>query len=148
MSESKFEALVGALVLAVCAAFLFYLTRDRDWFGEEGGYEIYALFDSAQGISVGTPVRMAGVPVGSVSGVTLDPQTFFAKVQMTVEEDLEISKDSQAVVASEGLLGGQFIELSQGGSETVLLEGELISDTRGYRDLMTVLTQSLLASQE
>ncbi|MCE2522023.1 MAG: outer membrane lipid asymmetry maintenance protein MlaD [Rhodobacteraceae bacterium] len=148
MSENRFEALVGFLVLAVAAAFFVHLTNGKNWFGTESGYEISALFDSAQGISVGTQVRMAGVPVGSVSGVSLDSETYYASVKMKVADGLEIPDDSQAIVTSEGLLGGQIIELSPGGSESLLSAGGVISDTQGYRDLVTTLTQALLSRLE
>ena len=137
------EALIGFIVLAVAFVFFMYLTRESDWFGDESGYEIAALFDSAQGVSAGTQVRMAGVEVGNVSGVLLDPQTYFARVEMNVAEGIEIPDDSQAVVTSEGILGGQFIEISPGGSIDMLTEGGVITDTQGYRDLMSSLTELL-----
>ena len=145
MAGSRFEALVGLLVLAVAGWFLWYLTKDQELFGTESGYEVVALFDSAQGVSVGTQVRMAGVPVGSVSSVALDPDTFFARVEMLVADGIEIPDDSQAVVTAESILGGQFIEISPGGSFDLLAEGGIIADTRGYRDLMSSLTEALTA---
>ena len=148
MSDNRFEALIGFLVLAVAAGFFMYLTREREWFGTEDRYEISALFDSAQGISVGTQVRMAGVPVGSVSGVALDPRTYLASVSMEVSEGLEIPEDSHAAVTSEGILGGQVIEISPGGSFDLLTEGGVITDTQGYRDLVTTLTEALLSRSE
>ncbi len=148
MAESRLEALVGFVVLVVAAVFLWVLNEDRDWFGSESGYEIAALFDSAQGISIGTQVRMAGVNVGSVSSVSLDQATFYARVRMEVAEGLEIPIDSQAIVTSESLLGGQFIEISPGGAFELLEEGETITDTQGYRDLMTSLTEALTRANE
>ena len=145
MAGSRFEALVGLLVLAVAGWFLWYLTKDQELFGTESGYEVVALFDSAQGVTVGTQVRMAGVPVGSVSSVALDPDTFFARVEMLVADGIEIPDDSQAIVTAESILGGQFIEISPGGSFDLLAEGGIIADTRGYRDLMSSLTEALTA---
>ena len=145
MAGSRFEALVGLLVLAVAGWFLWYLTKDQELFGTESGYEVVALFDSAQGVTVGTQVRMSGVPVGSVSSVALDPDTFFARVEMLVADGIEIPDDSQAIVTAESILGGQFIEISPGGSFDLLAEGGIIADTRGYRDLMSSLTEALTA---
>ena len=143
MNGNRLEALIGFIVLAVAFVFFMYLTRESDWFGDESGYEIAALFDSAQGVSAGTQVRMAGVEVGNVSRVLLDPQTYYARVEMSVAEGIEIPDDSQAVVTSEGILGGQFIEISPGGSIDMLTEGGVITDTQGYRDLMSSLTELL-----
>ena len=143
MNGNRLEALIGFIVLAVALVFFMYLTRESDWFGDESGFEIAALFDSAQGVSAGTQVRMAGVEVGNVSRVLLDPQTYYARVEMNVAEGIEIPDDSQAVVTSEGILGGQFIEISPGGSIDMLTEGGIITDTQGYRDLMSSLTEIL-----
>ena len=88
---------------------------------------------------------MSGVPVGSVSSVALDPDTFFARVEMLVADGIEIPDDSQAIVTAESILGGQFIEISPGGSFDLLAEGGIIADTRGYRDLMSSLTEALTA---
>ena len=148
MSDNRFEAVIGFLVLAVAAGFFMHLIGERELFGTDDRYEISALFDSAQGVSAGTQVRMAGVPVGSVSGVSLDSRTYLASVRMKVSEGLEIPEDSHAAVISEGILGGQIIEISPGGSFDQLTEGGVITDTQGYRDLITTLTEALLSRSE
>ncbi len=139
MSENRFEALVGAVVLAVALVFLVYLTRDREWFGGEGRYELSARFTSAQGINEGTRIRMAGVPIGQVRGIDLDPETYYALVRMRIEKDVVIPDDSVAGVSTEGILGGQYIEITPGGSPDNLAAGDLMTDTRGYVGLVDLL---------
>ncbi len=140
MSENRFEALVGAVVLAVALVFLVYLTRDQEWFGSEGGYELSARFSSAQGINEGTRIKMAGVPIGMVREIDLDPETYFAMVRMRIEGGVGIPDDSVAEISTEGILGGQYIEISPGGSPDNLAAGDIMVDTRGYVGLVDLLS--------
>ena len=93
MANSVAETVIGAVVLATAAGFVLYAGQTR---GVQLGGESYPLtarFRSAEGISVGTDVRLAGIAVGSVTGLTLDPQTFEAEVTFTVQGNLAIPDD-------------------------------------------------------
>ena len=79
-----------------------------------GSYPLTASFRSAEGIAVGTDVRLAGIKVGSVSGLELDPASFEAKATFTVQGDLQLPDDSDVKIASESLLGGNFVEITPG----------------------------------
>ena len=88
-----------------------------------GSYPLSARFRSAEGISVGTDVRLAGIAIGSVTGLALDPKTFEANVTFTVQGDLAIPDDSDVKIASESLLGGNYVEITPGASEVMLVSG-------------------------
>jgi len=90
-------------------------------------------------VTVGTDVRMAGVKIGTVTGINLNPQTFFADTSITVQDGVELPDDSQIIVASEGLLGGSFIEILPGGSLTNLAAGDEIVDTQGAVSTLALL---------
>lgn len=98
-----------------------------------------ASFRSVEGVSVGTDVRLAGVKIGSVTGMDLNAQTYRADTVMTLSNDVPIPNDSSAVVASEGLLGGNFIEIVPGGSMDNFAPGEEIVDTQGAVSLLQLL---------
>ena len=140
MSENTTEVLTGGAVLAVAAFFLFYAGQTTG-FGDGGGarYELNASFRSAEGVTLGTDVRLAGVKVGAVTGMALNPATFRADVTFSVEDGIALPDDSAAVVASEGLLGGTYLEIVPGGSPFNLEDGAEIEDTQGAVSLISLL---------
>jgi phospholipid/cholesterol/gamma-HCH transport system substrate-binding protein len=140
MSENTTEVLVGGAVLAVAGFFLFFAAQTTGYRQASGGaYELSASFRSAEGVSLGTDVRLAGVKVGTVTGLDLNPQTFRADVRFSVSKAIELPDDSAAVVASEGLLGGTYLELVPGGSPFNLDPGAEIEDTQGAVSLISLL---------
>jgi phospholipid/cholesterol/gamma-HCH transport system substrate-binding protein len=88
---------------------------------------------------VGTEVRLAGVRVGTVTGMELDPESFRAETTFSVAGNLELPDDSAAAISSEGLLGGTFVEIIPGGSPFVLAPGDAILDTQSSVSLITLL---------
>lgn len=142
MAENATEVAVGGAVLAAAAGFLFYVVNATGVGSTPSGvYELGASFRSVQGIAVGTDVRMAGVKIGTVTGLDLNPDTFRADTTFTVQDDIVLPDDSSILVASEGLLGGNFIEIVPGGSPINLEPGEEIIDTQGAVGLIELLTK-------
>ncbi len=139
MSENTTETLVGAAVLAVAVGFFLLMTQASGLSPAGDAMELRASFRSAQGIAVGTDVRLAGVKIGTVTGVELDPATYRAVVRFTVPADLELATDSQALVQAEGLLGGTFLEIVPGGAPENLAAGDEIEDTQGAISVVTLL---------
>jgi phospholipid/cholesterol/gamma-HCH transport system substrate-binding protein len=134
MHRHVLETITGILVLAVAAAFLWFGYRTAD-IGTAPGYEVGAVFTKVGGLAVGNDVRINGIKVGTVTSRILDPKTFEAVVRMTVDRAIRLPEDTRAVVASEGPLGGKYIELEPGRSQTLLAENGMIRDTRSYRSL-------------
>lgn len=139
MTEKRSEIFVGAVVLAVAVGFLIYLLQATGLGVGGDRYNLTASFRSAEGISVGTEVRLAGVKVGSVSAVSLDAQTYRAITEISVDKDVLIPDDSAVIVAAEGLLGGNFVEIIPGGSPFNVEEGGEIVDTQGSVSLINLL---------
>ncbi len=139
-AESTTEVLVGGAVLAVAAGFLIYAGQVT---GLSGGgqseYELTASFRSADGVTVGTDVRLAGVKVGRVTGIELDTQTYRADTVFTVREGIEVPDDSAVAVSSEGLLGGNYVEILPGGSPFYFAAGDEIEFTQGSVSLVGLL---------
>lgn len=131
MSENRLEVLTGAAVLAVAVGFFVWAGQGRGLGNAADTYPLHASFRSVEGITLGTDVRMAGVKIGTVTGIALNPQTFFADTTVAVKTGVELPEDSQILVASEGLLGGAFVEILPGGSLTNLAAGDEIIDTQG-----------------
>lgn len=140
MAENTTETLIGGIVVAVAAGFLFYMSQATATSQSGSGMmDVTASFRSAEGVTVGTDVRMAGVRIGSVVGLELDPKTYRAVARLTLPDDLELSSDTQALISSEGLLGGTFVEIVPGGAPDVLTSGDEIEDTQGAVSIVTLL---------
>lgn len=138
MAENTTEVLVGAGVLALAVGFLVFAMQGTGGTGSDS-YPLKASFRSVEGISVGTDVRMAGVKVGRVTDLQLNPQTFFADTTIAVRSDLELPTDTAISVASEGLLGGSFIELVPGGAPDNLAPGDEIEDTQSAVSVINLM---------
>ncbi len=142
LKDNMVEAIIGALVLAVTVWFVSYVYTHTER-GRSGGYQLVAIFPSVQGINIGSDVRISGVKVGTVTTSELDPKSFQAKIKFTVPSDIKLPTDTSAKITSEGLLGGNFIALSPGGSEDNLKPGEQIEQTQGSVDLMSLIGQAI-----
>ncbi len=136
LKENLVEALIGAVVLVVAGVFVSYAYTSTEGGLGADGYALNARFESASGLGIGTDVRISGIKVGTVTGQTLDPETFKALISFTVREDVKLPADSTAVVASEGLLGGNYLELKPGYEDTVLQPGATVLYTQGSLDIL------------
>jgi len=139
MSENITEVLVGGVVLAAAAGFFAYAAQVGGYQAGGDSYRLSASFRSADGIAVGTDVRLAGVRVGSVTDLTLNAETYRADVGFSVLGDIVVPSDSAAAISSEGLLGGNFVELLPGGSFEYLAADDEIYDTQSSVSLVTLL---------
>ncbi|WP_424934141.1 outer membrane lipid asymmetry maintenance protein MlaD [Amaricoccus macauensis] len=139
MANTAAETVIGAAVLALAGGFLVYAGQTSG-FGVEGdSYALNASFRSVEGIAVGTDVRLAGIKVGTVTGLELDPVSYRARASFTVDDELEIPEDSDVKIASEGLLGGNYIEITPGASEFMLADGDEFLNTQGSVSLLNLL---------
>ena len=139
------ETLTGACVLAVTAGFLAYAVAHSGR-SSASGYSLQANFDHIDGLTVGGDVRVAGVKVGTVTGERIDPKTFNAVVTMSVQNDIQLPKDSAAAITSESLLGGKYISLSPGGDDTTLKPGQTITITQSSVSLEELLGKFIFSA--
>ena len=148
MIASKAEVFVGGLVVVVAITFSIYISASWTRHGSSSDYPIYASFRSAEGISVGTDVRLAGVKVGSVERLELDGQTYQAKSILSIHREILIPDDSSLSIASEGLLGGNFVEVVPGASSEYLEPGDEVVDTQGSVSLIQLMMRFVAGSGE
>lgn len=139
MSENRTEVLAGAAVLAVAVGFLAWAAQGRSLGAATGTYDLHASFRSVEGVTVGSDVRMAGVKVGTVTRLGLNPQTFFADATVAIRKDVLLPDDSAILISSEGLLGGAFVEILPGGSPENLAPGAEIEDTQGAVSVISLM---------
>ncbi len=139
MAENTTEVLVGGVVLAAAIGFAVYAGQIAGVSTGSDSYELTASFRSLEGVGVGTDVRLAGVKVGTVAEVGLNPDTFRADTVVAVNADVQVPDDSAIVISSEGLLGGNFVEIVPGGSPFSFEAGDEIVDTQGAVSLISLL---------
>ena len=147
MKENKFEVIIGAVVLAVALGFVVFLYQSTGLsVSNSKHYELKADFRSADGIHVGTDVRLAGVKVGTVSDLSLNVDTYRAEAELAIENEVDIPEDSALTVSSEGLLGGNFIEIIPGASYEYMQPGDEFLDTQGSVSLISLLLKFVSGS--
>jgi len=129
------ESLIGAGVVAV-ALLLAALAYYRTGTGSVSGYEINAKLPKADGLAIGTDVRLAGITVGTVSDLTLDPKTYLVTVHMNIREDIKLPLDSSVLVTQAGFLGGQYLSITPGGDEQMMAAGSFFENAQGSIDMM------------
>ena len=133
------EALVGLIVVIVAIGFVVVAYGRTQAGGAADGYVLKARFTNVSGVSPGTDVRMAGIKIGKVAGQSLDPASYQAVLDLSIDKALKLPIDSSAAITTEGILGGTFIALTPGGEAVTLKPGEEIVETSGATDLMALI---------
>lgn len=139
--ENFGEAIVGVLVVILAVWFVVFAWNRTGGGAKAGSIHVTAIFPNASGVTSGTDVRVAGLKIGSVTGLALDPQSYQVKVEMAIDPQTKLPADSSASITSEGLLGSTFIAFTPGGSPATLKNGDTITDTQGSMDLMALIGQ-------
>ncbi|MFC4168085.1 outer membrane lipid asymmetry maintenance protein MlaD [Teichococcus aestuarii] len=144
------EILTGAVVVLVAAAFLVFAIGQsgRSLVGGGGGITLSAKFDRIDGLTPGADVRIGGVKVGSVVEQHIDPRTYLAVLRLRVASDIAIPDDSSAEITSESLLGGKYVALVPGGSETMLKDGQEVTITQSAVSLESLLGRFIFSVTE
>ena len=129
MSSNAIETVMGAVVLAVAGGFL-YFAYDKVNVKPIDGYALTASFSNISGIAPGSPIRIGGIKIGVVEGLTLDKDSYQAVAKLRVGNEVKLPKDSSAAVQSTGLIGEKFLAIDPGGDEETLKDGDKIEFTQ------------------
>ena len=144
MNSRLVEIWVGIFV-ALGAAALFMLAMkvsNLSTYATDEGYVVTARFEDASGLKVRSPVAMAGVRIGRVTGIEFDKQTLEAVVTMTIEQRFDtLPKDTSASIYTAGLLGEKYVGLEAGGDEASLKQGDRIKLTQSSMVLEKLIGQ-------
>jgi phospholipid/cholesterol/gamma-HCH transport system substrate-binding protein len=140
MKQPRLEFLVGVFVLLGLVA-IAWLTVKLGAGALVGGdtYRIEARFANASGLNVGGSVHVAGVPVGRVEAIRVEPSDFSAIVTLSVLSGLRLPTDSMASIKTTGLIGDKFISLSPGADDTFLEPGARITMTESSVDIESLI---------
>lgn len=141
MASSAAETVIGAVVLAVAGGFLVYAANTAEVSVGSESYPLSAEFRKAEGLSIGGEVQISGVKIGTITAIELNTKNFRAEVDMAIREDIKIPEDSIAKIASEGLLGGNFISVDVGASDFMLEPGAPFQHTQGSINLIDLVVK-------
>jgi phospholipid/cholesterol/gamma-HCH transport system substrate-binding protein len=142
-NNNTVETLIGAIVVAVAAAFLFFAYTSTGS-GSVSGYEVKASFSSADGIAPGTDVRLHGIKIGTVTALSLDPKTYYAMVHMNIANEYHVPDDSSVKITSSGFLGSSYLAVQPGGSTVMVANGGELTNTQGAVDVMGLIGRAVM----
>ncbi len=147
MNKRGIEALVGVFVVLGIVGLLFLALKAANLGTFSGGdtYALVARFDNIGGLKVRAPVRSAGVTVGRVVSITLDPRTYQGVVRLDMQRGVEFPRDTSARILTSGLLGDQYVGLDAGADEKSLAEGDTIQLTQSAVVLESLISQFLFS---
>lgn len=149
MNKNMIETLTGAFVLIVAGWFLlFFMEHNTGVSVSDDNYNLIAKFEQADGIAVGTPVRIGGVKVGVVTGEELDPKTYFAIVKISIKKNIKVPADSIAKISSEGLVGGKYFAITPGADDQMLVAGGEIQYTQSSLNLETLIGKMIFSKAD
>ncbi len=143
MAKRNIEILVGLFVLLGMLALVFLALQAANLASLSTGatYSLVARFDNIGGLKPRAPVRSAGVVVGRVKSITLDPKTYQGLVALEVDQRYRFPKDSAAKILTAGLLGDQYVGLEAGGDDKDLVAGDTIAQTQSAVVLENLIGQ-------
>jgi phospholipid/cholesterol/gamma-HCH transport system substrate-binding protein len=145
MGRKGIETLVGVFVLLGMLAVVFLALKAANLasFSVGSTYALTARFDNIGGLKVRAPVKSAGVTVGRVTSIALDPQSFQGLVMIEIDSRVKFPNDTSAKILTSGLLGDQYIGLEPGGSDKNLAGGDQIKMTQSAVVLENLIGQFL-----
>jgi phospholipid/cholesterol/gamma-HCH transport system substrate-binding protein len=143
MKKLTLDTVVGIFVLIgiLCLGYLSVRLGKVELFGGDY-YPVAAVFDSVSGLKSGATVEIAGVVVGSVESIGLDPkQQGRARIQLKMRSGVKLQDDVIASVRTRGIIGDKYILLKPGGSDTLIGAGGVIRETESAVDLEDLLSK-------
>ncbi len=142
MKNSRVEIIVGVFLVLGFFAFgwLAMQLGEVTWLSGSRTYTVYADFDNISGVKSGAEVQIAGVTVGSVTGLELNEYDQ-ARAELQLNREIKLPKDSIASVKSQGIIGDKLIQITLGGDEEEYKEGDVILDTESSVDLESLISK-------
>lgn len=143
MKKYSNELSVGIFVFLglLCIAYLTVRLGKMEIFSNEG-YVLTASFDQVTGLRNGSSVLIAGVPVGKVVSIRLEPENYFrARVEMKIDDKVRFGDDVIASIKTSGLIGDKYVNLSPGGAPDPLEDGDEITETTPMFDLENLIAK-------
>jgi phospholipid/cholesterol/gamma-HCH transport system substrate-binding protein len=148
-SSHQIEFAAGLFLLAAIAALIFLAVQATDrGVVSGGGYQVSAHFSNIGGLKPRARVSMGGVTIGMVEDISLDPDTFEARVLIRISDQFnDLPEDTSASILTAGILGDQFIGLEPGGSPEPLRDGDRIILTNSALQLEQLISRYMFNTE-
>jgi phospholipid/cholesterol/gamma-HCH transport system substrate-binding protein len=149
MKKASLELAVGIFVIIglACVGYLTIKLGKMELLGDHY-YPLYAKFTSVTGLKPGSNVEIAGVRIGQVDMITLDPIAKTAKVKMKINKGVELEDDSIASIKTSGLIGDKFIMITPGGAGEPIESGGTISETEPALDIEDLVSKYVFGDKK
>ncbi|MDD5174896.1 MAG: outer membrane lipid asymmetry maintenance protein MlaD [Sterolibacterium sp.] len=147
MNRATLDLWVGIFVAIGLGSLLFLALKVGNLSLSSSGemYQLQAKFDNIGGLKVRGAVKSAGVVVGRVSQIQLDPEAFVAVVTMHINSTYKFPKDTFATINTSGLLGEQYIGFEVGGDTQMLKDGDVVKKTQSAVVLEKLISQFMFS---
>ena len=133
MKKNYLESILGLMTLILAVSFLLKFIDINTENNET--YDLRAKFLKAGGVVIGNDVKMRGVKIGVIKNVSLD-KDFFAVIDFSVYNEVNVPKDSSVKIASDGILGNKYLSITPGGDLSVILnEKDEIRKVEDYESI-------------
>jgi phospholipid/cholesterol/gamma-HCH transport system substrate-binding protein len=152
MRQSRaIDVSTGLFVLLGLTAIAFLATQisNREFSIGDSSYRVQAQFENVGGLKTGAPVKMAGVTIGRVEGIVYDMKLLKAVVTLRIDRRYnEIPNDSDTSIFTAGLLGGQYVGITPGGSEEYFKDGDQVAFVQDAIVLENLISKYLFSQAE
>jgi phospholipid/cholesterol/gamma-HCH transport system substrate-binding protein len=148
MRKLNLEIAVGLFMVAgfLCFAWLSVRLGDINLFGPPT-YMVTASFGSVSGLKPGAVVEIAGVRVGKVAAIHLDPKKYEATVELDIERGVDLQQDSIASIRTAGIIGDRYVDISPGGADKLIGPGGRIVETESAINLEELVSKYIFEKQ-
>ncbi len=138
MKRSNLLETIAGIFVLVFTAFLFSFACNKLYHVRKSYtncYKVYGTFSDANDIDNGDSVKISGVEIGRVIGISLDQTNYVARVDMCINNDIKLSSDSAATITRNGVIGDKFITISPGSDSKLLVEGDRLQHTQSEANI-------------
>ena len=148
MKRFQLELVVGAFLIAGIAALAWIAIRMGEVGIGDGTYPMRARFTSVSGLREGAYVELAGVRVGQVVDIDIDPEEYTAEVLLALENRVVLQEDTIASIRTSGIIGDKFVKITPGGSDIILEAGDIILETEPSISLEELISKYIFESDD
>ena len=148
--SKRVEFVVGVFVLLglLALAFLAMRAGNLSTFSLQPNYTVSAHFDNVGSLKKRSAVKSNGVVVGRVKNILFDNQLYQAVVELDIEKQFEFPADTSASIKTQGLIGEQYLDLSPGADDEILVDGGTIIYTQSAVVIEDLISKFLFSTAD
>ena len=128
MNKINIEFALGLLILILSLISFFYYSSKINLFNKFETFQINSSFFDIGNVNIGNDVKIKGVKVGEVSGISLDQENYMAIITSSIDENVKIPNNSTFKISNNGFIGSPYIEIQLGESEVLLQNNDYTTD--------------------